>query len=441
MPQTYIRNARVIDGTGADPFTADVIVDENRISKIVKDGSFSPQPGSTVVDAGGATLMPGLIEAHAHPSFTGATALDGMGIIPPEEHTLITARQTRLLFDQGFTSLCCAASAKARLDLVVRNAINAGEMVGPRMLVASPEMTVTGGVGDVRLSHLDRHSVEVICDGPDEFRKTSRWYAREGVDTLKIDISGDEFVPFAKMGMTTMNDDEVAAVVEVARSRKLRVAAHARNAESVKMCVRHGIELVYHADTCDSEALDLLEENKDKHFVVPAMGFVISTVYDAAEYGIGPEVVTALGMDVQLEAAVINMKELKSRGVRVLPGGDYGALAWNPLGTNARDLEHFVKFLDFSPMEAIVAATKLGGEIMMMDDLGCIQEGFLADLLIVDGDPLQDISILQNADNLLAIMKDGVLHKDETSRRVPASEPVLPGAVGGADEDLVKIDN
>jgi imidazolonepropionase-like amidohydrolase len=432
MPQTYIRNARVIDGTGAEPFSADVVVEGNRISQIVLDGSFSPQPGAVVIDAGQATLMPGLVEAHAHPSFTGATALDGMGIIPPEEHTLITARQTRMLFDKGFTSLCCAASAKPRLDLVVRNEINNGFMVGPRMLVASPEMTVTGGVGDVRLPHLDRHSVEVVCDGPDEFRKTARWYARDGVDTLKIDISGDEFVPFAKMGMTTMNNDEVAAVCEVARSRKLRVAAHARNAESVKMCVRHGIQLVFHADTCDSEALDMLEENKDDHFVVPALGFVISTVYDAAEYGITPDVVTALGMDVQLEHAVENMKELKRRGVRVLPGGDYGALAWNPQGTNARDLEHFVKFLDFTPMETLVAATKLGGEIMMMDDLGCIKEGFLADLLIVDGDPLEDISILQDENNLLAIMKDGVVHKDETSRRVPTHEPALSGTVAHA---------
>jgi imidazolonepropionase-like amidohydrolase len=430
VPQIYIRNARVIDGTGADPFNADIVIDGNRISSIVRDGSFEPAPGATVIDAAGATLLPGLIEAHAHPSFTGATALDGMGIIPPEEHTLITARQTRMLLDKGFTSLNCAASAKPRLDLVVRNEINAGHMKGPRMLVSSTELTTTGGVGDVRLSHLDRHSVETVCDGPEEFRKTARWFAREGVDTLKVDISGDEFVPHAKMGMTTMNDAEVGAVCEVARAHKLRVAAHARNAESVKMCIRHGIELVYHADTCDDEALDLLEEHKDKHFVIPALGFVISTVFNAVEYGITPEVVAALGMDVQLEHAVENMKDLKRRGVRVLPGGDYGALAWNPQGENARDLEHFVKFLDFTPMETLVAATKGGAELMMMaDELGQIKEGFLADLLIVDGDPLEDIALFQDEQNLLAIMKDGDIIKNETWRRTATRDDVASGAV------------
>jgi imidazolonepropionase-like amidohydrolase len=106
------------------------------------------------------------------------------------------------------------------------------------------------------------------------------------------------------------------------------------------------------------------------------------------------------------------MKELKARGVRVLPGGDYG-FAWNPIGTNARDLEHFVNILDFTPLEAITAATKLGGEIMKMD-IGLIREGYLADLLLVDGDPAKDVSILQDAGRLTAIMKDGAFHKRPT---------------------------
>ena len=154
--------------------------------------------------------MPGLVEAHAHPSFTNTTSLEGMGTLPPEEHTLLTMRHAKLLLDQGFTSLCCAASAKPRLDIVIRNAIEAGEIPGPRMLAATPEMTVSGGLGDVRLSHMqDRQSFEIICDGPDEFRRVSRQMCREGVDTLKINPSGDEFVPCAKANQTVMNDEEV----------------------------------------------------------------------------------------------------------------------------------------------------------------------------------------------------------------------------------------
>ena len=113
----------------------------------------------------------------------------------------------------------------------------------------------------------------------------------------------------------------------------------------------------------------------------------------------------------ELEIACENMQDLKKRGVRILPGGDYG-FAWNPIGNNARDLEHFVKLLGFTPMEAIMAATKQGGEIMMMgDELGQVKEGYLADLLLVAGDPLQDVSILQDRHNLLAVMKDGSFYK------------------------------
>jgi imidazolonepropionase-like amidohydrolase len=131
-----------------------------------------------------------------------------------------------------------------------------------------------------------------------------------------------------------------------------------------------------------------------------------------------------MGLRRELEVAIKNMKELKKRGVRVLPGGDYG-FAWNPNGTNARDIEHFVNLLGFSPMDAILSATKLGGEIMMMgSELGQIKAGYLADLLLVDGNPLANVKILQDAGKLLAIMKDGVFHKtpqaQEAARRQTA---------------------
>ena len=230
MADTVFTNVQILDGSGDAAFTGEVRVQGNRIKDVAANMDHD---GAEVIDGGGATLMPGLVEAHAHPSFTNTTSLEGMGTLPPEEHTLLTMRHAKLLLDQGFTSLCCAASAKPRLDIVIRNAIEAGEIPGPRMLAATPEMTVSGGLGDIRLSHMqDRQSFEIICDGPDEFRRVSRQMCREGVDTLKINPSGDEFVPFAKANQTVMNDEEVGAVCEVARSRDKRVAAHARSAES-----------------------------------------------------------------------------------------------------------------------------------------------------------------------------------------------------------------
>ena len=355
--------------------------------------------------------MPGLVEAHAHPSFGNTSTLEALGEVPIEEHTLMTMKHVKLLLDQGFTSINSAAAAKARLDVVIRNAINAGDIPGPRMLAASPELTPTSGLGDVNLRHMKRDSFAIVCDGPEEFRKVAREMVREEVDTLKINPSGDEFVPFAKARHTVMNDSEVAAVCEVAQSRDLRVAAHARSAEAVKMSLRHGCEIIYHATLMDDEALDLLEAAKDRIFVAPTIGIQITTLHEASDWGITTEVAEGLGMRRELEIGAESMKELHRRGVKVLPGGDYG-FAWNPIGTNARDLEHFVNYLNFTPMEAIVAATKYGGQIMMMgDELGLIKEGYLADLLIVDSDPVQDVSILQDSSRLLGIMKDGGFHK------------------------------
>lgn len=411
MANIIFSNVQVIDGAGAPAFAAEVAIQGNRISEIARDGGAIARDDAQVIDGQGATLMPGLVESHAHPSFGNTSSLEALGDIPPEEHTLLTMKHVRMFLDQGFTSLNSAAAAKPRLDVVIRNAINAGDIPGPRMTAASPELTVTGGLGDVRLHHMHRETFAIVCDGADEFRRVAREMVREGVDTLKINPSGDEFVPWARAGDTVMNEAETAAVCEVARSRGLRVAAHARSAESVKMCVRNGVEIIYHATLCDEEALDMLESVKDSVFVSPTIGITHATLFEASDWGITTEVATDLGMRRELEIAVENMKALKKRGVRVLPGGDYG-FAWNPIPTNARDLEHFVNYLDFSPMEAIVSATRMGGEIMRMGgELGLVKEGYLADLLLVDGDPSVDVSILQDSSRLLAIVKDGQFHK------------------------------
>ncbi len=419
MGQKLFINAQILDGTGAATYAGEVLVDGNRIRAIAKDGSALPREGAEIIDAGGATLMPGLVEGHAHPSFGDTADLATLGEMPPEEHTLLAARNVKKLLDQGFTNINSAAAAKPRLDVVIRNAINDGHIPGPRMLAATPEFTVTGGLGDVRLIHMeDRLSFAMVADGAEEFRRLSRLMLREGVDTLKINPSGDEFVPLARAEHTVMTDDEVAAVCEVGRSRDKRVAVHARSAESVKMYLRNGVDIIYHATFSDAEALDMLEAQKDRIFVAPTIGITYATLHDASDWGITNDMATAMGMQRELEIGTENMKALQKRGVRVLPGGDYG-FAWNPIGANARDLEHFVKLFDYTPMEAVVAATKLGGEIMMMgDELGLIKEGYLADLLLVDGDPSKDVTILQDADNLLAIIKDGAYHKAPVVERL-----------------------
>jgi len=412
MAKVLFKNVNVLDCSGAPPFAGQVLVEGNRIKAVAPSGATMASDGARVVDGAGATLMPGLIESHSHLTFLDTSDLESLGFTPPEEHTLLTAKNAKKMLDQGFTGCNSAASAKARLDVVIRNAINAGDIPGPRTLAATPELATTAGLGDVRLRHMHRETFAIVCDGADEFRKTAREMVREGVDTLKINPSGDEFVPHARAHHTVMTEAEIEAVCEVGRMHDKRVAAHARSAESVKICLKHCVKVIYHATLVDDEACAALEAAKDWVFVSPTLGITYTTLNEASKWGLTTQIAESMGVRRELDIAIKNMKELKKRGVRVLPGGDYG-FAWNPIGTNARDIEHFVNLLGFSPMDAIMAATKLGGEIMMMgNELGQIKPGYLADILLVDGNPLANVSILQDASKLVAIMKDGEFHKN-----------------------------
>ncbi len=411
MNATLFRNVNVLDCTGSPVFAGSVLVEGNRIAAVVPAAASFAFGNATVVDGQGATLMPGLIEAHSHLSFTDFAQSVELGFIPPEEHILRTAQNARRMLDAGFTSCFSGAAAKSRLDIVLRNAIDNGDFPGPRTLAASPEMTVPAGLGDARLYHMYRENFAVVCNGAEEFRRFSREMVREGVDTLKINVSGDAGVPASPADTTVMNDAEVAAVCDVAQAHGKRVAAHARSAESVKMCLRHGVEVIYHATLLDDDARDQLEAQRARIFVAPVLGHLYTTLNEAAPWGITREIATRRGVAHELEMGIENMKALHRRGVRVLIGGDYG-FAWNPVGTDARDIGHFVDMLELSPMDAIMAATRLGGEIMAMGDrLGQVRPGYIADLLLVDGDPLENVAILQQRDRLKAIMKDGVFWK------------------------------
>jgi imidazolonepropionase-like amidohydrolase len=413
MERTLIAGTSILDGSGAEPFPGDVLVEGRRIAAVRRGGGL-PRDGARVIDGAGATLMPGLVEPHGHVSYPDAASNADFTRLPPEEHVLVTMRNARTMLDCGYTSVLSGASAKPRLDVVIRNEIAAGRAAGPRYLANGPEITVTGGLGDenvLHLPHVETPTFAWVADGPDEIRRVCRLLVREGVDLLKVNISGDTGPRDSRSQRAVMTDAELAAAMEIARAGAVRMCAHARSAESVKMCVRHDVEIIYHANFADEEALDLLEANRDRCFVVPALGLTYQACHAAGEWGFTPEQARERGLLRELEVSVDVMGRMRKRGIRVLPGGDYG-FAWNPHGTYARDLQLFVDVLGFSPMETLVAATRLGGEIMgCPGELGQIKPGYLADLLLVDGNPLGDIKRLQDRDALLVIMQDGRLHK------------------------------
>ncbi|CAN5759452.1 amidohydrolase family protein [soil metagenome] len=431
MADVVFTNVRILDGTGQNPYSGSVRVQGNRIRQVGRSSAAVSGGGSAngaqIIDAAGATLMPGMCEAHTHFSWNDAATLAAIQTMPLEEHVLWCAKVAGRYLQAGFTSCVGAACAKPRLDVVIRNAIASGQIPGPRYLAASQEITVLGGLGDETLPHLPfpEFSFGVNISGPEEMRKAVRMFLKYGVDSVKLNLSGDNFTPQSPSETTWMADDEVAAAMREVKIRGKRGIAHARSSDSVKQALRHGIDLIYHASFVDNEALDMLEAAKDRVFVAPGIAILYAMLHEAEAFGITNAMATDMGYQIEWDAALESLAKMHKRGIRVLPGGDYG-FAFTPHCQNSRDLEFFVKYLGFTPMEAIRSTTLYGGQIMMKpDELGAIKEGYLADLLLVDGDPLANLSILRDPKRILAVMKDGVF----------AKAPPTDGAFGRAGFD------
>ncbi|MGW6455746.1 amidohydrolase family protein [Streptomyces sp. NPDC055078] len=401
---TLFTNVRVFDSSGSEPFPGEVLVTGERIAEVRRGSGERPHDGVRVIDGRGQFLMSGLCDAHTHFSWTDSADLPGLATVGVEEHTLLSARSALTYLNSGYTMCVGAASAKPRLDVVIRNAINDGLILGPRYLANCQEIAVTGG------ALVD--GITAFADGPDEMRKQVRRNVAMGADLVKLSMSGEEITGNQHAQDNYFSDEEVLAVTTEAHRRGLRVCTHARSAESVKMSLRNNVDIIYHASFIDEEGLDMLEARKDEVFVAPGLNWLVATLNDAAAFGYPPEAAEAAGYKHEFECAVEGLREMRRRAIRVLPGGDYG-FAWTPHGTYARDLWHFVELLGYTPMETLLAATALGGEIMRMPgELGQIKPGFYADLILIDGDPLQDITVLQNHDRIAGIMKGGAFHKD-----------------------------
>lgn len=397
MTSVLFRNVNIFDGSGAEPFAGAVRVEGQRIVSVTRGTQPVDEGDARVIDGNGATLMPGLIEAHAHLSFASSTGrIIRERTLPAEEHLLITAHNAAVLLDSGFTSAYSAGSKGARFEVALKKEIDGGYLPGPRLVPSTFE----------RAADADKSR-----SGPEALAQFIAHAAQDGVQSVKLLLSGDD--AFGKGGSLDVEytDEEVAAAGAAARGQGIWLAAHAQAPEAVKMAARHGFRVIYHCTHADEEALDLLEARRDDVFTAPAIGIVYAKAYLGEAFGFTREVAEKNGYFDALERNIEVYARMRKRGIRVLPGGDYG-FPWNPIGENARDLELFVKLFSWPAKDVLVAATQWGADLMGMgSELGQIRESFLADLLLVDGNPLDDVTILQDRAKLLAIMKDGAFRK------------------------------
>ena len=393
-------NAMIFDGTGRERFPGEVLVSGNRITAVSEGINQIATEGAEIIHCNGATLMPGLIESHAHLSWPSSVGriFNGM-MLPPEEHLLVTAHNARVTLDAGFTSAYSAGSLGTRFEIALKKEIEGGWLPGPRLISSSLEQGPKDVLG-VPPAEGNKHG-----RGVEGMRAYVAEMAELGVESIKLLLSGDDaFSPGASQNLT-YTEDEVAAAANEAHARGIWLSCHAQSAESIKLALRHGFRILYHCSHADEEALDLLEAKKDEVFVAPAVSLRYARMHEAEAFGITRAVAEKMGVFAEVERMQKLYPEMRKRGIRVLPGGDYG-FPYNPIGRNARDLKLFVKLFGYSPIESLVAATKLGGELMGLE-VGVVKKGWLADLLLVDGDPTQDVTILQAQDRLLMIMKDG----------------------------------
>ncbi len=402
--RTLLTNGRVFASTG-DPgersFDGDVLVEGNRIVSVVP-GRLDVDPASArIVDLEGATVLPGLCDAHTHISWPLDFVFDHdeVAAAPSHRHILDVAAVARTFVESGYTLIIGAGVLQIEDDTLMKEFVDRGLHPGPRIVPSGPMITEPGALGS------DGHLMEVVADAR-EMREAVARQCDRGARAIKLFISGDGIVPEFPSEDTYMNDAMLAAAVGTAASYGAIITVHARSAESVAMAARTGVQLIHHACFIDDSALAALEARRDDVWVCPGMHYLYAVVHGHAEpWGMTPDRLERSGYAHELACMADGLRKLKATGVRILSGGDFGH-QWTHHGTYAAELQRYVELLDMSAAEAIHTATRNAGPLVGLA-VGQVAEGYLADLLVVDGDPAADVGALLDGDRRRAVMKDG----------------------------------
>lgn len=407
---TIIRNGQLVDGTGAAPVAdALLVINDGRISYAgpMRNAPAAP-PHADVIDARGGTIMPGLVEAHFHPTYFNVAALEDLDIKYPVEYvTLLAAANARLALECGYTSARSGGSL-FNIDFWLKKAIENDLMLGPRLTASGREICGAAGLMDWNpdFRKIGMEGLVLIVNGPDEARAAVRKLVKDGVEWVKTYPTGDAAAPDVNDHHTLcMTFEEMHAVVQTAHNHNMKVTGHCRATEGIKNALNAGYDSLEHGTFMDRETMDLLLARDVP--VVPALYFELASIENGPAFGMGQRVID--GHRETLEGGAESARWILKEGGRLGMGGDYG-FAWNPHGDYAKELTFFVKYVGFSPLDTIKCATKTGAEIMGRGaELGTLAPGKLADVLVVDGDVVSDISLLEDRRRFIAVMQGGIV--------------------------------
>ena len=409
--QTVIRNGQLVDGTGAAPVSDGLLVIEEGF--ITYAGSaeeapeIPPEAKAKVIDANGGTIMPGLVEAHFHPTYFNVAALEDLDIKYPVEYvTILAACNAKLALECGYTSARSGGSL-FNIDVWLKKAIENDLVPGPRLAASGREICGAGGLMDwnPEFRKIGMEGLILLVSGADEARAAVRKLVKDGVEWVKTYPTGDAAAPDTNDHHTLcMTFEEMHAVVQTAHNHKLKVTGHCRATEGIKNALLARYDALEHGTFIDDETLDLLLERDVP--VVPALYFEQMSIERGPEFGMSQAVID--GHQETLEGGAESARRILAAGGRLGMGGDYG-FAWNPHGDYAKELDFFVKYVGLKPLDVITCATKTGSEILgRSNEIGTLEAGKLADVLVVDGDVVADLAILQDRSRFITVIQGGV---------------------------------
>jgi len=406
--RTIVRAGRVLDvRTGQMRANQAIVIEGEKIVQIIASSEVKAAAGDTTIDLPDATLLPGLIDAHTHLTFDlSSLGYQGLAISTARE-ALHGARNARLTLEAGFTTVR-NLGAKDYADIALRDAINEGDAIGPRILASGPALGITGGHCDENLlPPAFHHGGEGVADGVEAVQHKVREVIKYGADVIKICATGGVLSKGDDPNASQYTLEEMKAIVADAHRLGRRVAAHAHGAEGVRWASEAGVDSIEHGHLMDDASIAALKKNGT--YLVPTL-FLTEYMQANLERSNVPEFSKQKMRDVAA-AAQINVKKAISAGVKVAFGTD---AAVYPHGLNAGEFHVYVK-LGMTPLAAIQTATINAADLLgWTKSVGTVEVGKWADLIAVDGDPTKDVTTLEH---VKFVMKGGTVYRDAYSKR------------------------
>jgi imidazolonepropionase-like amidohydrolase len=408
---TLVTGGRVVDGTGGDPIPdGAVLIEGDRIEAVGPRGDVDAPADVDVIDADGGTIMPGLVDAHTHITIYNLRARGRFRLIDPRNtlaYNTIRAVESARQFVEGGVTTIREAGGREFVSVSVRDAIEEGRLSGPRIHPSGPLLTITAGLDDKRPYFLDRNPANGWeVNGTDEVVQGVREQYKAGAKNIKLDASG-AWTAFTDSRTPTMTERELTAAVEEAHKFGITVAVHAHDPEGIKNAARAGADSIEHGSYLDDEGIELMLKNDVA--LVPTLASVEYFISDGTDLEMTDEQFQSVVDDV--EAQRESVRRAHEAGVTIAVGASSEPPGL-PHGSTWRELMHLVE-LGFTEMEAIVAGTRTSAALLgIEDETGTVEPGKSADLLVVDGNPVDDVEVLGAGDNPLVVLKEGTVEVD-----------------------------